>query len=178
MSTKLKLMGVDVASIGDAHGATPNALNYVFTDEATGIYKKLVVSGDRKYLLGAILVGDAAEYGSLLPMMLSSVPLPEHPEDLILPAREGGTKKGLGVDLLPAAATICSCNNVSKGALCAAIDAGCTTLGALKKETKAGTTCGGCGVLCKQILDSELRKKGVTVLNHLCEHFKYSRQEL
>jgi len=39
MSTKLKLMGVDVASIGDAQGATPDALNYVFADEAAGVYK-------------------------------------------------------------------------------------------------------------------------------------------
>jgi nitrite reductase (NADH) large subunit len=178
MSTKLKLMGVDVASLGDAHGTTPNALNYVFTDEAAGIYKKLVVSPDKKYLLGAILVGDANDYGSLLQMTLNPLPLPEHPEDLILPAREGGAKKGLGVDMLPAGATICSCNNVTKGALCGAIEAGCTTLGALKKQTKASTTCGGCGVLVKQILDAELRKQGVVVNNHLCEHFKYSRQEL
>ncbi|MGH6630958.1 MAG: FAD-dependent oxidoreductase, partial [Burkholderiales bacterium] len=177
LSTKLKLMGVDVCSIGDAHGATPNALNYVFTDEAAGVYKKLVVSADRKYLLGAILVGEANDYGSLLQMTLNPLPLPEHPEDLILPLREGA-KKGLGVDLLPAAATICSCNNVSKGALCGAIESGCATLGALKKETKASTTCGGCGVLVKQILDCELKKRGVAVNNYLCEHFKYSRQEL
>jgi nitrite reductase (NADH) large subunit len=178
MSTKLKLMGVDVCSIGDAHGATKNALNYVFTDEAAGVYKKLVVSSDRKYLLGAILVGDATDHGSLLQMTLNPLPLPEHPEDLILPVRDGAAKKGLGVDLLPAAATICSCNNVSKGALCGAIDAGCCTLGALKKETKASTTCGGCGVLVKQILDCELKKRGVAVTHHLCEHFKYTRQEL
>ncbi len=178
MSTKLKLMGVDVASIGDAHGATPNALNYVFTDEVAGVYKKLVVSGDRKYLLGAILVGDAADYGSLLQMALNPLPLPEHPEDLILPAREGGASKGLGVDLLPATALICSCNSVAKGAICDAIAAGCASLGALKKETKASTTCGGCGPLVKQILDSELKKRGVEVNNHLCEHFRYSRQEL
>ena len=178
MSTKLKLMGVDVASLGDAHGATPNALNYVFVDEAAGIYKKLVVSADRKFLLGAILVGDAADYGTLLSMTLASLPLPQHPEDLILPAREGAPKKGLGVDLLPAGATICSCNNVSKGGLCSAIAAGCTTLGALKTQTRASTTCGGCGVLVKQILDGELKKRGVVVNNHLCEHFRYSRQEL
>jgi nitrite reductase (NADH) large subunit len=177
MSTKLKLMGVDVASIGDAHGATLNALNYVYTDEAAGVYKKLVVSGDRKYLLGAILVGDAAEYGGLLQMALNPLPLPEHPEDLILPAREGA-KKGLGVDLLPASAAICICNGVSKGALCDAIEAGYTSLGALKKATKASTTCGGCGPLVKQILDCELKKRGVEVKNHLCEHFDYSRQEL
>jgi len=178
MSTKLKLMGVDVASIGDAHGATLNALNYVYTDEVAGVYKKLVVSGDRKYLLGAILVGDTDEYGSLLQMALNPLPLPEHPEDLILPAREGGAKTGLGVDLLPASAAICTCNNVSKGGICDAIAAGCTSLGALKKATKASTTCGGCGPLVKQILDCELKKLGVEVKNHLCEHFDYSRQEL
>ena len=177
MSTKLKLMGVDVASIGDAQGATPGALNYIFTDEPAGHYKKLVVSGDRKYVLGAVLVGDATEYGSLLQYALNAIELPEHPEELILPAREGSAK-GLGVDLLPAAAMICSCNNVSKGALCAAVQAGATTIGALKKCSKAGTTCGGCQPLVKQVLDAELKRLGHTVTNHICEHFGYSRQEL
>jgi nitrite reductase (NADH) large subunit len=175
MSTKLKLMGVDVASIGDAHGSTPDALSYVYTDDA--VYKKLVVSGDRKVLLGAILVGDAADYGTLLQMALNPLALPEHPEDLILPARSG-TGKGVGVDLLPDAALVCSCNAVSKGDLCAAVAAGCTTLGALKKKTKAATSCGGCGPLAKQILDAEMKKRGFAVNNHLCEHFAHSRQEL
>jgi len=178
LSTKLKLMGVDVAAIGDAHGTTLNALNYIYADEAAGIYKKLVISGDRKYLLGAILVGDAAEYGGLLQMALNPLPLPEHPEDLILPAREGAGRTGVGVGLLPASAAICTCNNVSKGALCEAIAAGSASLGALKKQTKAGTTCGGCAPLVKQILDCELKKLGVEVKNNLCEHFDYSRQEL
>jgi len=178
MSTKLKLLGVEVASIGDAQGAAPDALNYVYTDEAAGHYKKLVVSGDRKQLLGAVLVGEANDYGSLLQLALNAMPLPEHPEDLILPAREGGASKGLGVDLLPAEALICSCNSVTKGSICEAIAAGATSLGALKKCTKASTTCGGCGPLVKQILDCELKKQGVDVKNHLCEHFPYSRQEL
>ncbi len=178
MSTKLKLLGVDVASIGDAHGVAPDALNYVFTDEASGIYKKLVVSGDRKRLLGAVLVGEADDYGSLLQLTLNAIPLQEHPEDLILPAREGGAAKGMGVDALPDSALICSCNNVSKGALCCAVVDGATSLGALKKTTKAATTCGGCGPLVKQILDAQLKKQGVDVKNYLCEHFDYSRQEL
>ncbi len=177
MSTKLKLMGVDVASLGDAMGKTPGALDYLYTDPVQGIYKKLVVSGDGKQLLGAILVGDAAEYNGLLQMMLNAIPLPEHPEDLILPAREGGAK-GLGVDMLPAAALICSCNSVTKGAICDAVVAGCTTVGALKTTTKAGSTCGGCVPMVKQILDAELRKQGIEVKNHLCEHFPHSRQEL
>lgn len=178
MSTKLKLMGVDVASLGDAMGKTPGALDYLYTDPVQGIYKKLVVSGDGKQLLGAILVGDAAEYNGLLQMALNAIPLPEHPEDLILPAREGGGAKGLGVDMLPAAALICSCNSVSKGGICDAVAAGCTTVGALKTTTKAGSTCGGCVPMVKQILDAELRKQGVEVKNHLCEHFPHTRQEL
>jgi nitrite reductase (NADH) large subunit len=178
MSTKLKLMGIDVASVGDALGKTPGALDYVYTDPVQGIYKKLVVSADGKRLLGAILVGDAADYGGLLQTALNAIPLPAHPEDLILPAREGGAAKGLGVDMLPATALICSCNNVTKGGICDAVAAGCTTIGALKKETRASTTCGGCGPLLKQILDSELKKSGVEVKNHLCEHFPHSRQEL
>jgi len=175
MSTKLKLMGVDVASVGDAHGSTPNAVSYVYTDEV--IYKKLIVSGDRKYLLGAILVGDTADYGTLLQMALNPLPLPEHPEDLILPAR-APSNRGIGIDLLPDKALVCSCNSVSKGAICAAIAGGCTSLGSLKKQTKAATSCGGCGPLAKQILDAELKKRGFAVNNHLCEHFAYSRQEL
>src|SRR5688572_29057310 len=90
MSTKLKLMGVDVASIGDALGTTPGAVDYVYTDPLKGVYKKLVVADEGRRLLGAILVGDAAEYGSLLQLALNALPLPEHPEDLILPARQGG----------------------------------------------------------------------------------------
>jgi nitrite reductase (NADH) large subunit len=178
LSTKLKLMGVDVASIGDAHAATPGARSYVYCDEVGGSYKKLVVSSDGKRLLGGILVGDANDYGTLQQMMLNGLPLPPHPEELILPARAGGATSKLGVDLLPATASICSCNNVSKGGLCDAVAAGCTTVGALKKTTKAGTTCGGCGPLVKQILDAELKKRGVEVKNHLCEHFAYSRQQL
>jgi nitrite reductase (NADH) large subunit len=177
MSTKLKLMGVDVASIGDAHGGTPGALNYVFTDEAAGVYKKLVASEDGRQLLGAILVGDAADYGALLQMVLNGVPLPEHPEDLILPARVAPAR-GVGVAMLPDAALVCSCNGVSKGEIVEAVAAGCATLGALKKKTKAATSCGGCGPLAKAILDAEMKQRGFAVDNHLCEHFPHSRQAL
>jgi nitrite reductase (NADH) large subunit len=178
MSTKLKLLGVDVASVGDAHAATAGARSYAFCDEVAGTYKKLVVSADGRRVLGAILVGDANDYGTLQQMALNALPLPAHPEELILPARAGGAPTGLGVDLLPATALICSCNNVSKRGICEAVGAGCASVGALKKATKASTTCGGCGPLVKQILDAELKKRGVAVNNHLCEHFSHSRQQL
>ncbi len=65
MSTKLKLNGVDVASIGDAHANTAGSLVYTYQNGADEIYKSLVVSADKKQLLGAVLVGDASGYGVL-----------------------------------------------------------------------------------------------------------------
>ena len=178
MSTKLKLMGVDVASIGDAHGKTPHSRSFSFTDELNGIYKKIVVSEDGRQLLGAVLVGDAAEYGTLLQMALNGIALPEHPEALILPASDGQAKPGLGVDALPDSAQICSCNNVSKGQIAQAVAGGATTLAALKAGCKAGATCGGCVPLVTQVMKAEMAKRGLAVNNHLCEHFPHSRQEL
>src|SRR6185503_7334023 len=131
MSTRLKLMGVDVASIGDAHAASSDAASYVYTDEI--VYKKLVVSADRKQLLGAILVGDTLDYGPLLQLVLNAMPLPPHPEELILPTRDVTAKKGLGVDLLPDAALVCSCNSVTKGEIRKAVQEGCSSLGSLKR---------------------------------------------
>lgn len=177
MSTKLKLMGVDVASIGDAYGRTEGCQAYTFVDGVNETYKKIVVSGDSKHLLGAVLIGDAAEYGNLLQFMLNKIELPEHPDALILP-NHGGSPVGLGVDALPETAQICSCNNVSKGDLCCAIENGAMTLGDLKTTTTAATGCGGCAALVGQVLKSELEKQGIEVSNDICEHFPYSRQDL
>ena len=179
LSTKLKLMGVDVASIGDAHGSTPGARSCAFVDERQQVYKKLVVSEDGARLIGGILVGDAADYGSLLQMMQNALPLPEHPEQLILPSFGAAPRPAaVGVAALPDGAQICSCNNVSKGDLCAAVGGGCTTIGALKRATRAASSCGGCATLVTQILKAELARQGVAVNNHLCDHFPYTRQEL
>jgi len=178
MSTKLKLMGVDVASIGDPHAKAEGARSYQFTDERKQVYKKIVVSDCGKYLLGGVMVGDAGEYGTLLQMMLNKIELPEAPEFLILPQSDGKAKPGLGVDALPAGAQICSCNDVSKGAICEAVAGGATSIGAIKKCCGAGTSCGGCVPLVTQIMKAEMKKLGMDVNNHVCEHFPHSRQEL
>ncbi|MRI34654.1 nitrite reductase (NAD(P)H) [Endozoicomonas sp. OPT23] len=177
MSTKLKLMGVDVASIGDAHGATKGAISYRFSDEEQQSYKKLVVSANKKKLLGAVLVGDASDYGNLLQMTLNSIRPPKNPAELILPASSGQTE-GQGIAALPETAQICSCFDVTKGDLSSAISAGCQDIASLKSETKAGTGCGGCSALVKQVLDHQLTELGVEVKKDLCEHFAHSRQEL
>ena len=176
MSTKLKLLGVDVGSIGDAHGATPGARSYRYIDEASASYRRLVVSADGKHVLGAVLVGDNSYYDTLLQYAQNGIPLPQDPASLIMPVGEGAPT--LGADALPATATLCSCHNVTKGAVCAAIDAGCTDLAGIKSCTKAATGCGGCAALVKQVFEHELIARGVEVDKSLCEHFAHTRQEL
>ncbi|MGW5337393.1 nitrite reductase large subunit NirB [Rhodococcus sp. LW-XY12] len=167
LSTKLKLLGVDVASFGDAHATTPGALEVVLSDSAKGTYAKLVVSDDAKTLLGGILVGDASAYGTLRPLVGRE--LPGDPATLISPV---GEKPGAGA--LPDDAEVCSCNGVTKGAICGAISEGACDIAQIKSCTSAGTTCGGCLPSIKQLL----AQSGVQMSKALCEHFEQSRAEL
>ena len=179
MSTKLKLLGVDVASFGDAFAKSQGAREITVIDNFQGIYKKLVLNQDGSLLLGGILIGEASAYGTLLQFVQNKIILPPHPEDLLMPPREGKSALGMGVDSLPDSAQICSCNNVSKGQICTAIREGnLTDVPSVKKCTKAGTGCGGCVPLVTDLLKLEMKKAGLVVKNHLCEHFPYSRQEL
>ncbi|WP_435233145.1 nitrite reductase large subunit NirB [Micromonospora aurantiaca (nom. illeg.)] len=167
-ATKLKLLGVDVASFGDAHGVTPGCLDVTYTDPATRSYAKLVLSDDARTLLGGVLVGDASAY----PALRASVggPLPAPPLALLAPA--GGA--GAGAGALPATAQVCSCNAVTRADLDAAIAGGATDVPALKACTRAGTSCGSCVPMLKQLLDAA----GVRQSTALCEHFDHSRQKL
>ena len=165
MSTKLKLLGVDVASFGDAFATTEGALELVLADSVAGHYKKLVVSADGKRLLGGILVGDASAYGVLRPMVASGIELPDNPEELLLPPRTGSA----GVEL-PDEAVVCSCNNVSKGEILAAAEQDTTTT--------AGTTCGSCKSSVKKMVEDYFAAQGQTIDRSLCEHFPLTRQEL
>jgi nitrite reductase (NADH) large subunit len=179
LSTKLKLLGIDVASFGDAFATTPGAEAIVYADPVSRVYKRLVVGDGGRRVLGGILVGDATAYPVLLSMARGDMPTPEHPEELVLPDRRNGAAAAVGIGALAATATICSCNNVSKGAIGAAIaDGGLTEVGQVKAATQAGTGCGGCLPLVTEVLRHELRAAGVEVANHLCEHFTYTRQEL
>jgi len=115
LSTKLKLLGIDVASFGDAQSDTPGALELVYADPIAGVYSKLVVSDDASRLLGGVLVGDAAPYPVLRPMVDADVPLPANLVELVLPPRSGSVTPGAAG--LPDAAQVCSCYDVSKGDL-------------------------------------------------------------
>ncbi|MFD5317745.1 nitrite reductase large subunit NirB [Streptomyces sp. NPDC127098] len=174
-STKLKLLGVDVASFGDAHGRAAGCLDVVYSDARAGVYKKLVVGADGA-LLGGVLVGDADSYG-LLRALTGSVP-PAPPEQLVLPAGLA-PPTGLGPSALPDDATICNCNSVTKGAIRAAVsEGGATCVADVKKCTKAGTDCGSCLRVLGQLVNDELAANGVAVDIGLCGCFSHTRQEL
>ncbi|MFI0257898.1 nitrite reductase large subunit NirB [Streptomyces sp. NPDC017056] len=174
-STKLKLLGVDVASFGDAHGATPGCLDVVYADSRSGVYKKLVVGADGE-LLGGVLVGDAESYGLLRPL-IGSVP-PVAPEQLVLPAGTGAPA-ALGPAALPDDAVICNCHNVTKGTIRSAVsEHSCTTVPEVKKCTKAGTGCGSCVKALTTLVNDELAAGGVAVDKGLCGCFPHTRAEL
>lgn len=178
-STKLKLLGVDVASFGDAFGQTPGSRTMSLFDGARGVYKKLVLSEDRKLLLGGMLVGDASSFAELSAQTNSRLAVPEPPESLLVPAAAGSGTGPRGVDRLPERAMICSCHNLQKGAIaCAIRDDQLDSVGAIKKTTRAGTGCGSCVPLLDQILKCELERAGIEVNHQLCEHFPHTRQEI
>lgn len=172
-ATKLKLTGVDVASFGDAFAASPGALEVVYADPVAGVYKKLVMSDDARTLLGGVLVGDASAYSSLRPMLGRE--LGADPSAFLAPESSGAAAS---IEL-PDEATICSCNNVSAGAVRAAVtEHGCADLAAVKACTNAGTSCGSCVPLVKKLTAVELVRSGREVSSALCEHFALSRAQL
>ena len=175
MSTKLKLMGVDVASVGEPLMPEEMSKAVAVYDSHRGIYKKLVLSADGSKLEGAILVGDTSEYGMLTQICKKGLELPEHPESLLV---KTGDHHDVEIEL-DDDEVICSCKNVTKGDLCKAIEIhDLKSVDEVKKLTRAGTGCGGCASVVKDIFDAEMKKQGVEIKNDLCEHFAYSRAEL
>lgn len=178
MSTKLKLIGVDVASFGDPFAEGPGIRSICFENTSSGIYKRINLTEDGTRLLGGILVGEAESYNLLLQNVLNRLPLPANPEDLILGARGASESSGAGIMALPDDALICSCEAVTKSTICDAIRSGSDTIDGLKKCCKAGTGCGGCVPMLKDLIAGVMKAEGRYVRSTVCEHFDYSRQEL
>ncbi|WP_404353063.1 nitrite reductase large subunit NirB [Phycicoccus jejuensis] len=172
LSTKLKLLGVDVASFGDAFAQAPGALEIVHSDPVAGTYKKLVLSDDARVLLGGILVGDASAYASLRPMV--GAELGADPGVWLYPEGAGARPQ----TELPDAAQVCSCNGVTAGTVRASVMEGCHDLPAVKTCTRAGTSCGSCVPLVKKLMSVELARAGLAVSSAMCEHFAMARAEL
>lgn len=187
-STKLKLLGVDVASFGrfsDSAEDPSDMKSLRFHDPFSSIYRRLFFNKEGTHLLGGILVGDASDYAKLLMLCRGAKVLKVSPSELILPPSiTAASGKGSGeasgnVDDMEDSDKVCSCNDVSKGAIaCAIKDKGCDTMGKIQACTKAGAGCGGCKPLIEAVLKSELLKSGKKVSNDICAHFGYTRKEL
>jgi nitrite reductase (NADH) large subunit len=178
MSTQLKLIGVEVASFGDPFIENNSVTAIIYENKFSGIYKRINVTKDGKTLLGGILVGDSSDYNSLFQIYSNAMALPKNPEDLILGSR-GGESTALGANDLPDSAVICSCENITKGALCCSItDGTCETFSDVVKLTKATTGCGGCKPMVVDIVKATQKTLGKEVKDVVCEHFAYNRQEL
>ncbi len=178
MSTKLKLIGVDVASFGEPFMPASKGHSIIFENKTQHLYKRINVSLDGKKLLGGILVGDASDYSMLHQIYLNGMAIPEDPSQLILPSSEGGASFGDVMDL-PDSAQICSCESVTKGQICGVIESGeAKDLGDVVSFTKAGTGCGGCKPMVSDLTNAKLKSLGIEVKDSICEHFDYNRQDL
>ncbi|KAI1101730.1 nitrite reductase [Jackrogersella minutella] len=194
LSTKLKLLGVDVASFGDffADRDGPSSLPakaarkktedqnvvkaLIYKDPFAQVYKKYLFTTDGKYLLGGMMIGDTSDYIKLVPMVKNQKELDIPPAQLILGAKKDGDD---GANDLDDDTQICSCHNVSKGDIVNSVkDGTCKTVGEVKACTKAGTGCGGCMPLVTSIFTKTMTEMGAEVTNYLCAHFNYSRADL
>ncbi|KAF9969000.1 hypothetical protein BGZ73_008850 [Actinomortierella ambigua] len=181
MSTKLKLLGVHVASFGDYFADVSDdkeeTQTLLYRDPFGAVYKKYIFTKDGKHLLGGMMVGDTADYGKLLSMSKSKKSLQIPPSELILGLKPG--QGGQGATDLPDDTQICSCNNVTKGQIRNAIRTkNCGSIGEVKNCTKAGLGCGGCVPQVGEIFEAELKAMGKVIKQNLCSHFEYSRTDL
>jgi len=156
VATKLKVTGCDLFSAGDFRDG-PGREDIVYRDPARGIYKRLVIEGDR--LVGAVIYGDTADGNWFFGLIKDRTDIEEMRETLIFgPAYQGGATADplSAVAALPPEAEICGCNGVCKGKIVAAIEGGAGDLGAVRTTTKASASCGTCTGLVEQLLQLTL----------------------
>ena len=151
-ATKLKVTGCDLFSAGDfADG--PGREDIVFRDPGRGIYKRLVIEGDK--LIGAVLYGDTADGNWFFGLIKDGTSIAEMRDTLIFgPAFQGGEHADpmAAVAALPREGEICGCNGVCKGKIVDAVLAGANTLDLVRAQTKASSSCGTCTGLVEQVM--------------------------
>lgn len=147
-ATKLKVAGVDVASMGIQAPERDTDEFIEFTEARTGTYRSLVIRDDK--LIGATVVGSSAKVAALIQAFDRGLPLPEERAALMFDLGGAGAEES--VEEMSDDAQICNCNGVSKGAIVHAVEAGCSTVGAVMDRTRAGKGCGSCkNMVCKVV---------------------------
>jgi NAD(P)H-dependent nitrite reductase large subunit len=143
VSTKLKVMGVDLAVMGDKEPVGEDDEVVSYSEPSRGIYKKLIVRNDR--LAGAIILGDGAVVPSLLQTFASGTPLTENRSEVLFASASGAVVRGPdAVASVPDTARICDCNDVSKAQIIEAVLSGARSVQAVCDVTRASTGCGSC----------------------------------
>ena len=150
LGTKLKVMGVELASMGETKPASPTDEVVVYREPRKGVYKKLIIRDEK--IAGCILLGDIEAAGTLMQMFFSGAKTPERRADLLFGAPSGVSL--LKVADLPDNTQICNCNGVSKKQICDAIEKGFTSVAKIGGCTKAGMGCGSCKTLVAQLVEA------------------------
>jgi len=190
LSTKLKLLGVDVASFGssldfwfkrqyDENKAKEQGISMTIqVDPFSGLYRKLVFQEETQKLLGGILVGNAEDYYSLLNLASKDDLGAKAPVDLFM----GGSGGEADASDLADDAVVCLCQKVTKGDIVDAVkNQDCATIPDVKKCTTAGNGCGGCVLntgFVPKILKQALEDIGKKAFTGISPHFPFKRAEL
>ncbi|MDT4993783.1 MAG: nitrite reductase large subunit [Actinoplanes sp.] len=149
VATKLKVAGVDVASMGLTEAERDTDETLVFAEPRKGIYKSVVIRDGR--LVGATLVGDVKKVAFLIQAFDRGLALPEERAELMFDL--GGAPAEVSVADMPVGDQVCNCNGVSKGTLVATVQGGCRTVGGVMDSTRAGKGCGTCKSVVRRIVE-------------------------
>ena len=162
-ATKLKVMGVDLVSIGVQEAGKPSDEIVLYRELKRNIYKKVIIRDEK--IQGAILLGDTQYADALMQMFMSGQEVPENPSELLFGAVAGEAL--VNAADLPDHAQICNCNGVCKKEIVAAIvDDNCKSVSAVGAKTKAGKGCGSCRGMIAQIIESCLGRVSYEASEH------------
>ncbi|WP_433832035.1 nitrite reductase large subunit NirB [Actinoplanes sp. CA-015351] len=149
LSTKLKVAGIDVASMGIKEPESDDDEVIVYNEPRKGVYKQIIIRDG--VLVGATLVGDNRKAAGLIQAFDRATPLPEDRAELLFDI--GGGAGEITPEEMPDDAQVCNCNGVSKGAICGVVNDGCKTVGGVMEKTRAGKGCGTCKPLVQRIVE-------------------------
>ncbi len=150
ISTKLKVMGLELASMGVAARPEPTDEVVQWVEPSRGRYKKLVIRDGK--LVGAILLGETGNAGRLMQLFEHGGPLPEAREQLLFEMAPP-VVNSTSLEIMPDAATVCNCNAVNKGTIRKCVLGGTREVEGVMRATRAGTGCGSCKTLVREIVE-------------------------